>query len=71
MTNKFSNLGRVLSKSEQKAIQGGVQSLLKCVCSDGTTTGTADCSTCFNVCNTTTHGGISCTEGDCSTWTGQ
>jgi hypothetical protein len=60
------SLGRILAKKEQKAIKGGVVNLLSCVCSDGTRTGTGDCSLCYSVCNT--HGGISCSEGDCTNW---
>lgn len=66
MKERLKNLGRILSKDEQKAVQGGVVNGVVCVCTDGTEVGTADCSVCYKWCNN--KGGISCSDGDCKDW---
>ena len=67
-TKKMSlaNIQGKLNRTEMKSVMAGSESGVSCVCSDGTQVGIANCEYCFTYCNT--RGGISCDNGDCTTW---
>ena len=58
---KFQNLGRSLSKDEQKRIMGGDEKVLdgfSCECANGKSAGMVSCDTCEHWCSTNGHGAV-------------